>query len=157
MATALIVQCPSDERTRLAMAVTVSGHEAVEVSSGDAAVDALKEVAPDVVVIDEDLPDVHATELVLLLRKVPGFECVPAVLILPPCEIEDDPIASETPTPSVRAVYWACKPISALSIGAAIQHAIDDAGAAPRRVKLEQRRAMWDEVSALQTEARAAT
>ncbi|MGZ4143678.1 MAG: hypothetical protein ACXVQV_08350 [Actinomycetota bacterium] len=156
MATALIVQCPSDERTRLSMAVRVAGHDPVEVSSGRAAVDGLSDLKPDVVVIDEDLPDTHATEAVLLLRAVSGFESLPAVVVLPPCAADENPIETETPMPSVPGVYWACKPISSLSIGAAIQHALDDAGGS-RHVKLEQRRSLWHDVSTLQTQARAAT
>src|SRR5438874_12042233 len=112
MATVLIAQAPSDERTRLVMALQMAGHEALEASDGVRAVEMLRSTQYDVAVIDDDLPDMFGSELVLLLRNVQGYDALPTVLLLPACADGAEPAESETPTPEVPSVYRVYKPSS---------------------------------------------
>src|SRR4051812_12335085 len=99
MANVLIAQGPTDERTRLVMTLQMAGHDAVEASDGATAVAMLESGHYDTAVIDEDLPDMFGTELILLLRNVSGNISLPTVLLLPSCAEDAEPADSETPTP----------------------------------------------------------
>src|SRR5438132_8441245 len=83
MASILIAQEQTDERTRLVMALQMAGHEAAEASDGASAVTLLEAGHYDTAVIDEDLPDMFGSELVLLLRNVRDNATLPTVLLLP--------------------------------------------------------------------------
>jgi DNA-binding response OmpR family regulator len=158
MARVLIAQTPSDERTRLVMALQMAGHESAEAEDGTMAVQMLGSNDYDVVVIDDDLPDVFGSQLVLLLRNVRSFMLLPSVLLLPSCAADARPAESDSPMPEVPAVYRVVKPASCGEITAAVDLALADAGETPdRHVTLEQRREMWGDIAALQRQARAAT
>ncbi len=158
MASILIAQEQTDERTRLVMALQMAGHEAVEASDGATAVTLLEAGHFDTAVIDEDLPDMFGTELLLLLRNVPGYVTLPTVLLLPSCAQDAEPAESETPMPEVPSVYRVFKPASCGEIQAAVEAALaGTAGETDRHVTLEQRREVWNDVSTLQRLARSAT
>lgn len=158
MAAILIAQGQTDERARLLMTLQMAGHEAAEASDGATAVAMLEEKPFDVAVIDEELPDMFGSELVLALRRVPGSLTLPTVLLLPGCAADAPPAESETPTPEVAAVYRVFKPASCGEIQAAVEEALATIGADPdRHLVLEQRREVWGDVSALQRLARSTT
>jgi DNA-binding response OmpR family regulator len=158
MASVLIAQATSDERTRLVMALQMAGHEAAEAADGASAVQMLGATHYDVAVIDEDLPDMFGSELILGLRNVRGYVVMPAVLLLPSCAADAEPADTETPMPEVPAVYRVYKPASCGEIQAAVELALADAGETPdRHVTLEQRREMWGDISTLQRLARSVT
>jgi DNA-binding response OmpR family regulator len=158
MAAILIAQEPTDERTRLVMALQMAGHETGEASDGATAVQMLEAGHYDTAVIDEDLPDMFGTELVLLLRNVRGYITLPTVVLLPSCAQDAEPADSETPTPEVPSVYRVFKPASCGEIQAAVESALaGTAGETDRHVMLEQRREVWGDVSALQRLARSVT
>jgi PleD family two-component response regulator len=157
MATVLIAQPPSDERTRLRMALQMAGHNVAEASSGNHAAAITRTVGPDVAVIEDELPDMHATEAVLLMRRIRGYEKLPAVIVLPECADNSEASKSETPLPDVAAIYGLCKPVTGGDIEAAVERALLEAGDAVRKIKLEQRREVWGDVSELQEMARSAT
>jgi CheY-like chemotaxis protein len=153
MGTILLVEQPSDERTRTRMALQIAGHEVVEASSGHHAAALLREARPDVAVIDE-FADLHATETLLLLRGIPGYKSLPAVLLLPSVTIEDEEIEADSPTPQVPFVYGVRKPASCNTIEVAVERALAENGGTLRVRKLEQRREMWDDISLLNDTAR---
>ena len=158
MAAILIAQSPTDERARLHMALQMAGHDPSEADDGAAAVDLLRAQPYDVAVIDEELPDMFGSELVLALRNVRGYIMLPAVLLLPACAADATLEVGETPTPDVPAVYRVCKPASCGEIQAAVETALSHIGAEPDKyVILEQRREMWGDVSSLQRLARSIT
>jgi len=158
MATVLIAQGPTDERTRLVMALQIAGHETGEASDGAAAVTMLEAGHYDAAVIDEDLADMFGSELVLVLRNVRAYVALPTVLLLPSCAADAEPADSETPTPEVPSVYRVFKPASCGEIQAAVESALaGTAGETDRHVSLEQRREVWGDVSALQRLARSVT
>lgn len=158
MAAILIAQEPTDERTRLVMALQMAGHETGEASDGATAVQMLEAGHYDTAVIDEDLPDMFGTELVLLLRNVRGYITLPTVVLLPSCAQDAEPADSETPTPEVPSVYRVFKPASCGEIQAAVESALaGTAGETDRHISLEQRREVWSDVSALQRLARSTT
>jgi CheY-like chemotaxis protein len=158
MAAVLIAQAETDERARLVMTLQMAGHEAAEASDGATAVAMLEAQPFDVAVIDEDLPDMFGSELVLALRSVRGYIMIPAVLLLPSCAADAPPADSETPTPDVPAVYRVYKPASCGEIQAAVEQALAEIGGEPdRHIVLEQRREVWGDVSALQRLARSIT
>jgi DNA-binding response OmpR family regulator len=158
MARVLIAQAPSDERTRLVMALQMAGHEAAEAEDGTMALQMLGSTHYDVAVIDDELPDVFGSELVLLLRNVRGFVLLPSVLLLPSCAADAQPAESESPTPEVAAVYRVFKPASCGEIQASVELALAEAGESPdRHMTLEQRREMWGDISTLQRLARSVT
>jgi DNA-binding response OmpR family regulator len=158
MAAILIAQEPTDERTRLVMALQMAGHETGEASDGATAVQMLEAGHYDTAVIDEDLPDMFGTELVLLLRNVRGYITLPTVVLLPSCAQDAEPADSDTPAPDVPSVYRVFKPASCGEIQAAVESALaGTAGETDRHVMLEQRREVWGDVSALQRLARSST
>jgi DNA-binding response OmpR family regulator len=157
MAHVLIAQAPSDERTRLVMALQMAGHEPVEAENGATAIEMHMSGQYDLAVIDDELPDMFGSDLVLRLRRVRGSN-LPAVLLLPSCAADAEPAATETPMPEVSAVYRVYKPASCGEIQAAVELALADAGETPdRHVMLEQRREMWGDIATLQRLARSAT
>jgi len=137
------------------MALQMAGHGTVEASSGNHAAAILRAARPDVAIIEADLPDMHGTEAVLLMRRIQGYERLPVVILLPPCADGSEPVGSETPLPDVHAVYGICMPATGGEIEAAVERALLENGDALRKVKLEQRREVWGDVSALQEMARA--
>ena len=158
MGTLLIAQRDCDERTRLLMALQMAGHEATEASTGEDAVRLLETAHYDAAVIEEELADMFGTELVLALRKVPGHDSLPAVLLLPACAEDAQQGPTETPTPDVAAVYRVYEPASCGEIQAAVEVALTESGGeVDRHVVLEQRRELWSDVSSLQRLARSAT
>ena len=157
MANVLIAQEATDERTRLMMALQMAGHEAAEASDGKLAVQLLGSGHYDTAVIDDELPDMFGSELVLLLRNIDGYTELPAVLLLPSCAEDAQPAESETPMPDVPSVYRVYKPASCGEIQAAVELALTGSGEPDRHVQLEQRREVWGDVSALQRLARSAT
>ena len=158
MAAVLIAQAQTDERSRLLMTLQMAGHETAEASDGATAVAMLEEKPFDVAVIDDELGDMFGSELVLALRAVPGYDMLPAVLLLPSCASDAPQAEGETPTPDVPAVYRVFKPASCGEIQAAVELALADLGTEPdRHVVLEQRREVWGDVSALQRLARSIT
>jgi DNA-binding response OmpR family regulator len=158
MAAILVAQAPTDERTRLVMALQMAGHQAAEASDGTTAVEMLQTTHYDVAVIDEELADMFGTELSRGLRNVRGYMMLPTVLLLPECATDAVPAESETPTPDVHAVYRVHKPASCGEIQSAVEVALSDTGVEPdRHIVLEQRREMWGDVSALQRLARSIT
>jgi DNA-binding response OmpR family regulator len=156
MAHILIAQAPSHERTRLVMALQMAGHEAAEAEDGAQAVAMHTSGQFDLAVIDEDLPDMFGSELILLLRINRGYN-LPSVLLLPSCAADAKPAESESPTPDVPAVYRVFKPASCGEIQAAVELGLADAGETDRHVMLEQRREMWGDIATLQRLARSAT
>ena len=154
MATVLIALQPSDERTRLRMALQMAGHGTVEASSANHAAAVIRTARPDVVVVEDELPDMHGTEAILLMRRIRGYEHVPAVILLPPSANGTEPSQSNTPLPDVAAVYGICKTATGGELEAAVERALAESGDAVRKVKLEQRREVWGDVSALQEMAR---
>ena len=158
MAAVLIAQAPSDERTRLVMSLQMAGHETTETDDGATAVERLQTEHFDVAVVDDELPDMFGSELVLELRNVHGFVLLPAVLLLPESATDAAPAESETPTPEVPAVYRVYKPSSCAEIQAAVETGLAEAiGEPDRHISLEQRREVWGDVSALQRLARSIT
>ena len=158
MASVLIAQSPTDERTRLVMSLQMAGHEAAEAADGAAAIEMLRATHFDVAVIDEDLTDMFGSELILGLRSVRGYVILPTVLLLPECAADATPAESESPMPDVPAVYRVYKPASCGEIQSAVELALSETGAEPdRHIVLEQRREMWGDVSALQRLARSIT
>lgn len=140
------------------MTLQMAGHEAAEASDGAAAVAMLEETPFDVVVIDDELADMHGSELVLALRGVRGYVRLPAVLLLPACATDAPPADGDTPMPDVPAVYRVFKPASCGEIQSAVEQALAEIGAEPdRHIVLEQRREVWGDVSALQRLARSIT
>jgi len=139
------------------MALQMAGHEALEANDGVLAVQLLRSSVCDVAVVDDQLPDMFGSELVLLLRNVPGYETLPAVLLLPECAQDAAPAESETPTPDVPSVYRVYKPASCGEIQAAIDQALPAPVEADRHIQLEQRREVWSDVSDLQRYARSIT
>lgn len=158
MGTLLVVQRDCDERTRLLMALQMSGHEVSDASTGADAVRLLEMSHYDAAVIDEELADMFGSELVLALRKVPGYDALPAVLMLPACAAEAEPAASDTPMPDVPNVFRVYQPASCGEIQAAVEVALTECGGEiDRHVVLEQRRELWSDVSSLQRLARSVT
>jgi CheY-like chemotaxis protein len=157
MASVLIAQAPSDERTRLVMALQMAGHDPAEAENGATAIEMHWSGHYDLFVIDDELPDMFGSDLVLRLRRVRGPN-LPAVLLLPSCAADAEPAESESPTPEVPAVYRVFKPASCGEIQAAVESAVaGTAGETDRHVMLEQRRELWGDVSTLQRLARSAT
>jgi DNA-binding response OmpR family regulator len=157
MANVLIVQEPTDERTRLVMALQMTGHEPAEADNGATAIEMHMSGQYDLAVIDDELPDMFGSDLVLRLRRVRGFN-LPAVLLLPSCAADAQTAEDASPTPEVPAVYRVFKPSSCGEIQAAVESALaGTAGETDRHVMLEQRREVWGDVSALQRLARSAT
>jgi CheY-like chemotaxis protein len=158
MGTLLIAQRDSDERTRLLMALQIAGHTATGAASGAEAVQMLETSHFDAAVIDEELPDMYGTELILALRKVPGYETLPAVLLLPACAEDGPPTPSESPTPDVPHVWRVYAPAMCAEIQATVEVLLAECGGeVDRHVVLEQRRELWSDVSSLQRLARSVT
>src|ERR1700741_5369289 len=126
MAAILIAQPQTDERSRLLMTLQMAGHETAEAPDGATAVGLVEKQTFDVAVIDDELPDLFGSELVLALRAVRGSVTLPAVLLLPSCASEAPAADSETPTPAVPAVYRVFKPASCGEIQAAVDLALGD-------------------------------
>jgi DNA-binding response OmpR family regulator len=156
MAHVLIAQVPSDERTRLVMALQMAGHEPAEAENGATAIEMHWSGQYDLAVIDDELPDMFGSDLVLRLRKVRGSN-FPVVLLLPSCAADTQTAESASPTPEVSAVYRVFKPSSCGEIQAAVELGLADAGETDRHVMLEQRREMWGDIATLQRLARSAT
>jgi DNA-binding response OmpR family regulator len=156
MAHVLIAQVPSDERTRLVMALQMAGHEPAEAENGATAIEMHMSAQYDLAVIDDELPDMFGSDLILRLRRVRGSN-LPAVLLLPSCAADAKAAESESPTPDVPAVYRVFKPASCGEIQAAVELGLADAGEMDRHVMLEQRREMWGDIATLQRLARSAT
>jgi CheY-like chemotaxis protein len=154
MGTILLVERPSDERTRTRMALQMAGHEVVEASSAHHGAALLRQARPDVAVIDDDIPELHATETLLLLRGIPGYKTLPAVLLMPGIVLEDAEIEADSPTPVVPGVYGVRKPASCNEIEVAVERALTESGEDIRVHKLEQRREMWQDISLLNDLAR---
>jgi len=154
MGTILIVEQPSDERTRTRMALQMASHEVVEASSANHAAAIIRSVRPDVALIDDDLPDMRATETVLLLRGIPGYRSLPAVLLMPLMIDEDEEVEADSPTPQVPFVYGIRKPASCGAIEAEVERALAEAGGTLQLETLEKRRQMWDDINVLYDLAR---
>jgi len=158
MGTLLIAQRDCDERTRLLMALQIAGHEATEAPTGADAVRLLETSHFDAAVIDEELTDMFGSELVLALRKVPGYNALPAVLLFPACAADAEPASSESPTPEVPNVFRVFGASSCGEIQAAVEVALSECGGeVERHIVLEQRRELWSDVSSLQRLARSVT
>jgi DNA-binding response OmpR family regulator len=136
----------------------MAGHEASEAPGGASATEMLRSGHFDLAVVDEDLPDMFGSELVLALRNVRGHVALPVVLLLPASAADAPPTDSETPTPDVPGVYRVCKPASCGEIQAQVEVALSEIGGeTDRHLALEQRRELWGDVSALQRLARSIT
>jgi len=156
MAHVLIAQAASDERTRLVMALQMAGHEPAEAENGATAIEMHMSGQYDIAVIDDELPDIFGSELILRLRNVRGHN-LPSVLLLPSCAAEAQTAEGDSPAPEVLAVYRVFKPASCGEIQAAVELGLADAGEMDRHVTLEQRREMWGDIATLQRLARSAT
>ncbi|MFB2531443.1 response regulator [Paracoccus sp. p3-h83] len=68
------------EIARLALTV-VGGHDLVQFSTGDAALNAAGDLAPDLVLLDMMMPEMTGAELMALLRHLPHYAKVPMVFM----------------------------------------------------------------------------
>lgn len=127
MARVLIANESPPERALIRMTMLVSGHQVVEVASGQQAVTMLERTPADVVVLDGSLPDMRIEEAIARIRSLPGRGDVPIIVLIeePVAEIEGGDVL-------LQVVH---KPFDA--------HVLRDAvalAAGARRISLEEER-----------------
>lgn len=81
MARILIVDDEEDILDLLEYNLTVSGFEVNRAASGRTALDAAGRQPPDLVILDEMLPDLRGFEVLRALRSRPGTQAVPVILL----------------------------------------------------------------------------
>jgi signal transduction histidine kinase len=79
MAIILIIEARPIDRTRLATVLRTRGHEIVEASDGKEALDALKQIGPDLVVSDILLRRLDGYEFVRRMREMPELAATPVI------------------------------------------------------------------------------
>ena len=79
MAIILIVEDRPIDRQLLATILRTRGHELVEASDGKEALDALKQISPDLVVSDILMPRLDGYEFVRRMREIPGLAATPVI------------------------------------------------------------------------------
>ena len=79
MASILIVEDRPIDRKLLATILRTRGHEIVEASDGKEALDALKQISPDLVVSDILMPRLDGYEFVRRMREIPELAATPVI------------------------------------------------------------------------------
>lgn len=79
MATILIIDDRALDRKLLTAILQPQGHQIIEVSDGQDALDALPHISPDVVISDIVMPTVDGYEVVRRLRDIPALAATPVI------------------------------------------------------------------------------
>lgn len=83
MSTGLIfyVEDNVDNRTLIRRILMAEGYEIVEAENAAMAMEKIKEIKPDLILMDINMPDVDGYTLTARIRTVPGYENVPIVAL----------------------------------------------------------------------------
>ena len=83
MSTGLIlyVEDNVDNRTLIRRILMAEGYELVEAENATSAMEKIKEIKPDLILMDINMPDVDGYTLTARIRTVPGYESVPIVAL----------------------------------------------------------------------------
>ena len=83
MSTGLIlyVEDNVDNRTLIRRILMAEGYEIVEAENATSAMEKIKEIKPDLILMDINMPDVDGYTLTARIRTVPGYESVPIVAL----------------------------------------------------------------------------
>jgi CheY-like chemotaxis protein len=84
MATVRLVDGDADRRTRIAEALGAAGFEVAEAATASVALTALEWGRPDVVVSQEDVPELDGYELCSIIRSDPSTKALPFLLLTAP-------------------------------------------------------------------------
>jgi two-component system, cell cycle response regulator DivK len=77
----LYIEDNLDNRTLIRRILTVEGHEVKEAGNAAEALEALKTLRPDLILMDINMPDVDGYTLTAQIRAISGFESVPIVAL----------------------------------------------------------------------------
>lgn len=80
MATVLVVEDQRTQREMMAATLTQEGLQVITAADGREALQKLREIRPDIVVLDVVMPNMNGYELLRELRKQPDFARVPVVV-----------------------------------------------------------------------------
>lgn len=80
-ATILYIEDNTDNRTLIRRILTVEGYTVVEAGSATEALEALKSVRPELILMDINMPEVDGYTLTSRIRAMSGFETVPIVAL----------------------------------------------------------------------------
>jgi two-component system phosphate regulon response regulator PhoB len=81
MSTILVVDDERDTRNVLQLLLRLEGHEVIAASDGVAALQAVGERRPDVIITDWMMPRMNGTELCRRLREDPTTRAVPIIVV----------------------------------------------------------------------------
>jgi len=81
MATILAVDDSASMRQMVAFTLEGAGHEVIEAVDGEDALAKAKASKPDLVLADFNMPKMDGITLIRELRKLPGFEHIPMLLL----------------------------------------------------------------------------
>lgn len=110
---------------RIALSET-GGHEVDWASTAEEALERVREVRPDAIVMDVLLPDMDGTELLALLRRRPGLENVPVVFLTG--KADPDRLAALRAAGAVGVI---AKPFDPLSLGEEVGRILGASAAGP--------------------------
>jgi PAS domain S-box-containing protein len=125
MALVVVAEDEVDHQVAIAEAVHRLGHEATLVDDGQAALNAVVERRPDLVIADVDMPVLDGLRLCRAIRADPGLAALPIVLItayLPP---SDPQLTSSGADAVIR------KPFALRDLTAVLREHLGDGAAAP--------------------------
>ena len=77
----LYVEDNPDNRTLIRRILMAEGYEIVEAENATIAMEKIKEIKPDLILMDINMPDVDGYTLTARIRTVPGYESVPIVAL----------------------------------------------------------------------------
>ena len=77
----LYIEDNVDNRTLIRRILTAEGYELKEAANASEALETLKILHPDLILMDINMPDVDGYTLTTQIRAMPGFESVPIVAL----------------------------------------------------------------------------
>jgi len=87
--TILVVEDDPDQSGAVATLLAGAGHRTVPVSSGNRAVEAAREAAPDVILLDVELPGLDGYSVCRLLKADPALAAVPVIFMTTRARLDD--------------------------------------------------------------------
>ncbi len=122
MALVLVVDDEADIRLIARVVLTSAGHEVIEASSGEAALEHLEERRPDAILLDVRMPGMDGWQVLDRVRNERGD--LPVVVFT-----ANVAARAEAPTPWQRYEYMLTKPFAPDQLLEAVERAIDGAPA----------------------------
>lgn len=81
MATVLVVDDDADIRDLITLRLEVAGHKVMQAADGDACMDAVRNGAPDLILLDIQMPRVNGIDVCRQLKSDPAFSTIPIMLL----------------------------------------------------------------------------